>query len=91
MAALQLEIARRVAECVKPGGRLVYAVCSVLNEECDGVVNALLQPRDGARQLLAAPFDSELGRKLAGDESSFRLLPHVHGCDGYFVASFVVR
>jgi 16S rRNA (cytosine967-C5)-methyltransferase len=90
LAELQLAITRRVATLLRDGGRLIYAVCSVLPDECEGVVEALCNASDGPK-LEPAPFDSELGRKLARGGSSFRLMPAEHGTDGYFVASFVVR
>jgi 16S rRNA (cytosine967-C5)-methyltransferase len=91
LAALQVAIARHAAACVHPGGRLVYAVCSVLREEAEEVVSALVArgAADGAG-LVPAPFDAPAVRALFGEVTSFRLLPHVHGTDGYFAASFVV-
>jgi 16S rRNA (cytosine967-C5)-methyltransferase len=86
LAALQAAIALRVATRLKPGGRLVYAVCSVLAEEGERVVEEVLAG-DAAMRL--APFDGEAARALAGDAPTLRLLPHVHGTDGYFLASFV--
>lgn len=41
LAALQRSILRSMAPAVKPGGSLVYAVCSVLTEECEGVIEVL--------------------------------------------------
>jgi 16S rRNA (cytosine967-C5)-methyltransferase len=39
--------------------------------------------------LRAAAFEAPEAQAVAGGGSSFRLLPHVHGTDGYFVAHFV--
>lgn len=91
LSALQIAIARNAATRVRPGGRLVYAVCSVLREEAEDVVAALAAPADGGVVLEPAPFDAPGIAEIAGDATAFRLLPHVHGTDGYFVASFVVR
>jgi 16S rRNA (cytosine967-C5)-methyltransferase len=82
MAVVQLAIAARAASLLSPGGRLVYAVCSVLRPECEGVVEAL-----AAHGLEPCPFDSEIGARLAAGGTSFRLTPQHHGTDGYFVAS----
>jgi 16S rRNA (cytosine967-C5)-methyltransferase len=84
--AKQLAIVARAAEHVRPGGRLVYAVCSVLCEEAEDVVAALVSRIPALRP---APFDAPAARALAGDATSLRLLPHVHGTDGYFVASLL--
>lgn len=48
LAALQLEILASVAARVRPGGRLVYATCSILAEEDEGVVEALLASPAGS-------------------------------------------
>ncbi len=82
----QIAITSRAAAHLRPGGRLVYVVCSVLREECEDVIEALLAAGVGLRR---APFDAEPARGLAGESADLRLLPHVHGTDGYFVASFV--
>jgi 16S rRNA (cytosine967-C5)-methyltransferase len=88
MARAQLAIASRAAEHVRPGGALVYVVCSVLREEAEDVVDALV----GARpDLERAPFDAPEARAISGDAPSFRLLPQVHGTDGYFVARVARR
>jgi 16S rRNA (cytosine967-C5)-methyltransferase len=79
----QLAIATRAADHVRPGGALVYVVCSVLREESEEVVDALLRARP---ELSPAPFDAPEARAVCGDATSFRVLPHVHGTDGYFVA-----
>jgi 16S rRNA (cytosine967-C5)-methyltransferase len=85
LAKLQIAIASRAAERVRPGGQLVYAVCSVLREEAEEVVSALLLARP---ELAPAPFDADVVRALAGDASTLRLTPTAHGTDGYFLASF---
>ena len=84
----QAAIASRAAKHVRPGGVLVYVVCSVLREEGEDVAEALL--RD-CPELEPAPFEAVPVRSLFGDARSFRLLPQVHGTDGYFVACFVRR
>ncbi len=84
----QVAIATRAAAHVRPGGSLVYVVCSVLCEEGEDVVDAIVRARP---ELAPAPFDVPEVRTIAGDAPFFRLLPHVHGTDGYFVARLVRR
>jgi 16S rRNA (cytosine967-C5)-methyltransferase len=86
MARAQIAIASHAAEHVRPGGVLVYVVCSVLREEGEDVLGALVRARP---ELLPAPFDAPELRAHFGEAPLFRLLPHVHGTDGYFVAKFV--
>jgi 16S rRNA (cytosine967-C5)-methyltransferase len=95
LAALQIVICRRAATLVRDGGRLVYAVCSVLRQEAEQVVEALTAEAtagaEGAARLEPAPFDGNFAQQIAGEGTSLRLLPDPHGTDGYFVASFIVR
>jgi len=86
LAALEGRILSRAATLVRPGGRLVYSVCSVLRDEAEDVVAAFLAEGSGFEP---APFASEEVRLTFGDTSAFRLLPSLHGTDGYFAASFV--
>lgn len=82
LAELATSILRNVAQCVRPGGRVIYAVCSVLREEAEAVVEAV------GDLLELAPFTvPELENALGAGASMGRLLPGRHGTDGYFVAS----
>lgn len=86
LSELATRILLRAAERARPGGRVVFAVCSVLREECEATVervSELLEP---------TPFDApELEPLIEPGATSFRLLPGRHGTDGYFVAAFVRR
>jgi 16S rRNA (cytosine967-C5)-methyltransferase len=85
LTAKQQRILEAAATLVKPGGRLVYATCSVLPEENDAIVDAFLHKhpsfaeRAVAAQLAESRVPLDTGTRL-------RLLPHVHGCDGFFGA-----
>jgi len=93
LSELQTTILRNAALHVKPGGRLVYAVCSVLHEECEAVVDAALaKPLTNGNTLSAISFDADVLQSLTADgATNLRILPHVHGTDGYFMASFIVK
>jgi 16S rRNA (cytosine967-C5)-methyltransferase len=85
LGELAVKILRGAASRARPGGRVVFAVCSVLPEEAEAVVEQvsdLLEP---------TPFDAPEVQALATNVPTFRLLPLEHGTDGYFVASFVRR
>ena len=84
LASLQRAILERFAPFVKPGGRLIYATCSVLREENDDVVEAFLQAHPEFRIM---PVKEILGKARAmeiGDGERLRLLPHRQGTDGFF-------
>jgi 16S rRNA (cytosine967-C5)-methyltransferase len=84
LAALQSAILARASRAVKPGGILVYAVCSVLKDECEDVVADFLQKNP---KFESQPFSGAFVRKIANDHVTLRLLPSVHGTEGYFLAS----
>jgi 16S rRNA (cytosine967-C5)-methyltransferase len=80
LAARQLAIATASADLVRPGGRLVYAVCTFTRAETDAVCDALLRARPGL-EAIATPGPDGGGER-------HRLWPHRHACDGMFVAAF---
>ena len=85
LAAMQAKIIEHAIDVVRPGGRLLYAVCSVLRDEGEAVIAAARAQRD---DLEPVPFDAEIAERLFGKEqSSGRILTHLHGTDAYFVAS----
>jgi 16S rRNA (cytosine967-C5)-methyltransferase len=85
LGELATRILIKAAERAKPGGRVVFAVCSVLPEEAERVVTSV------ASVLEPAPFDAPELAQLAAGATSLRLLPRAHGTDGYFVQSFLRR
>jgi 16S rRNA (cytosine967-C5)-methyltransferase len=81
----QMSILTGAARLVKLGGRLVYATCSLLDEENDAIVEQFLAANDNfqlvpMKEILAEqkiPLEMEIYLKL---------LPHVHQTDGFFAA-----
>ena len=67
---------------VRPGGRLVYATCTVRPEENEEVVRAFLEERPEFHQV-EAPVVPELRHGLA-----LVTLPHRHGADGFYGTAF---
>jgi 16S rRNA (cytosine967-C5)-methyltransferase len=80
LARRQVAIASTAAELLRPGGRLVYSVCTFPRAETDAACDAILRHRP---ELRAIPTPGPDGVALR-----HRLWPHVHGCDGMFVAAF---
>jgi 16S rRNA (cytosine967-C5)-methyltransferase len=81
LAQLQLRIATAAASLLRPGGVLVYSVCTFPSPETDGVSGALLKRSPDLEQF---PFPGPDG----GEQSQARLWPHRHGTDAMFVARF---
>jgi 16S rRNA (cytosine967-C5)-methyltransferase len=85
LARKQDAILAAAATLVKPGGRLVYATCSVLPDENDAVVARFLAAHPAFARGNAAAELSRAGIAL-DTGPDLRLLPHRHGCDGFFGA-----
>lgn len=83
MVAKQGAILEAAARLVRPGGRLVYATCSLLAEENDGVADRFLAAHPEFRPLSVQELLDKQGVKLATGER-LHLLPHRHDTDGFF-------
>ncbi len=79
----QREILGSAALMVRPGGRLVYATCSLEPEENDDVARAFLAAKPEFR--LDPPDDFPLPLDAGG---WLRCLPHRHGTDGFSAVRF---
>jgi 16S rRNA (cytosine967-C5)-methyltransferase len=84
LAKKQKSILAAAARLVKPGGRLVYATCSILEEENRGVVEDFLRSapftlRPAGDVLEKAGIRLHMGEYL-------ELWPHRHGTDAFFAA-----
>jgi 16S rRNA (cytosine967-C5)-methyltransferase len=80
----QAAILAAAAKLVRPGGRIVYATCSLLNEENDAIVDAFLATHP---DFVLTPASSVLARAgITLDGDLLRLLPHRHHTDGFFAA-----
>ena len=85
LPATQLDLLAAGGRRARPGGVLVYSVCSFEPEETTEVVERFLRQNPG--------FVLESAHGLVPDElvdegGLMRVLPHVHGCDGAFAARF---
>ena len=83
LAALQRELLERAAALTRPGGVLVYSVCSLEPEETDSIVESFLSSHPEFRREDARPF---LPPAFSGPEPVFRAFPHRHGTDGVYAA-----
>jgi 16S rRNA (cytosine967-C5)-methyltransferase len=80
LARLQVAILSGAANLVRPGGRLVYSVCTFPRAETDDVVRSFLAGRPD--------FDPAEVRGPDGPAVTHRLWPHRHRTDGMFYAGF---
>jgi 16S rRNA (cytosine967-C5)-methyltransferase len=82
-AELQAELVRAGFELLRPGGTLVYAVCTVTSAETTNVVEGFVDEEPGAELMTVHP---EIPRPHGRRTPYLQLLPHVHGTDGMFIA-----
>jgi len=86
LTAKQSAILQTAAKLVKVGGRLVYATCSLLQEENRGIVQNFLATHPEFRLLNAAEILAQ--QNVALDTGEFlELSPQLHGTDGFFAAA----
>jgi 16S rRNA (cytosine967-C5)-methyltransferase len=90
LQAKQQAILAGAARLLAPGGRLVYATCSLLQAENEAVAEAFTEARSQVFEPLpAARLLEQAGVAGAAELDSggcLRLWPHRHGTDGFFAA-----
>ncbi|OCC23228.1 RNA methyltransferase [Croceicoccus estronivorus] len=80
---LQQRVLDMAASLVRPGGRLLYVVCSLLDEEGGDQIDCFLSTHRGWQ---IEPFVLPAGRERSG---GVRLTPLHDGTDGFFIARLV--
>ena len=90
LAEIQRQILANAAECLRPGGVLVYSTCTVLHEENQAVVESFLSSRDDFVACPASRLPEEV-RDVVGSDGYLHTLPHLHDMDGFFAARLVRR
>jgi 16S rRNA (cytosine967-C5)-methyltransferase len=86
LAIKQGSILAAAARLLKPGGRLVYATCSLLPEENVAIVDAFLSIHPEFVRRSATEILETQGITLELSGPDLQLLPHVHGTDGFYAA-----
>ncbi len=81
-AAVQARLLHDAADHVRPGGRLVYAVCTLTEAETSGVVGPFLESRaEFAPEKTTHPLDGKT------EDGIIRVWPWDGPCDGMFVCA----
>jgi 16S rRNA (cytosine967-C5)-methyltransferase len=89
----QAAILASAARLLKPGGRLVYATCSLLTAENEEIAQAFSAAHPNFKPLsvkdLLSDFEVAQADSLCTPDGQYlRLWPHRHGTDGFFAAAW---
>jgi 16S rRNA (cytosine967-C5)-methyltransferase len=93
MTVKQAAILESAARLLKPGGRLIYATCSVLPDENEAIAQAFSQAQPQFKPLPIGDILRHQKIEAAGltsgeGELYLRLWPHRHHTDGFFAAAW---
>lgn len=91
LAGLQARLLDAAAKRVKPGGRLVYSVCSLEPEEGEGQIAPFLKRHPDFRLAPCQAGEGGAPQESLRPDGTLRILPFHRdgGLDGFFVARFV--
>lgn len=84
MAEIQWRMINSCAEKVASGGALTYSTCSITEEENEMIIERFLK---GHQEFALAEITPTIGLPgLRGLTKCQRLYPHIHQCNGFFIA-----
>ncbi len=86
LANLQGELIESVSYLVKPGGSLVYSVCTISKKETLGVIDAFLNKHP---EFKLDDINGYLPLELRTNNKWIQLWPHKHRTDGMFIARLI--
>lgn len=87
MAEIQWKMLCNCAEKVKPGGKLVYSTCSITVEENEMLIEKFLKWYPKFSLVDITPDIGYPG--FRGMDKCRRLYPHIHFCNGFFIAQLL--
>ncbi len=87
MARIQWEMLKTCGNYVDEGGYLVYSTCSITVEENEMLVERFLKWHPEFTIVETSPRIGLPG--LRGQTTCQRLYPHIHDCNGFFVAKLL--
>jgi 16S rRNA (cytosine967-C5)-methyltransferase len=89
MSATQRSVLETYSQFVKPGGKLVYATCTLLEEENEKAVEWFLAGHPEFSLRSAPEILEKQGIRVDGHPHFLTLLPHRTATDGFFAALMV--
>ncbi len=86
MVKLQEKILENASQRLAEGGTLIYSTCSITIEENEGVIQGFLRENPGYTLVKPEPFIGDPGWNGFNAQ---RMYPHLHQCNGFFIAKLV--
>jgi 16S rRNA (cytosine967-C5)-methyltransferase len=87
MAEIQWQMLKNCAENVKPEGTLIYSTCSITVEENEMLIERFLKWHS---EFSSVDITPKIGlQSLRGLDKCRRLYPHIHQCNGFFIAKLI--
>jgi len=83
----QLLLLKKASDVLKPGGLLVYSVCSLEKEENEEVIYSFLENNKSFHLISSKQYLPPSLRELVDSDGFLRTYPHKHNTDGFFAAS----
>lgn len=90
LALLQRQILDVVTQYVKPGGTLIYSTCTMNQEENENNMNYIVNQHG----FVLEGLETHLPEQLHNEDTKkgyLRLIPGVHGSDGFYIARLVKK
>ncbi|PWB50376.1 MAG: 16S rRNA (cytosine(967)-C(5))-methyltransferase RsmB [Candidatus Methanoperedenaceae archaeon] len=91
LAAKQKEILNEYSRLVKPGGKLVYATCTISKQENEDNVCGFLKENNAFYSVPVSEMPGFGFSKLISEDGFFRSMPHIHNTDGFFGAVMIKK
>ena len=88
LSALQEQILHALWPTLAPGGRLLYATCSVLAAENDGIAGKFVETCDDAAEDAVLP-NNNIRDVMRAKPCGYQVLPGTAGMDGFYYACLV--
>lgn len=82
----QKSILHSSAQLVKPGGKIVYATCTLLKQENEDVIEDFIVQHPEFKLVEANGLVNKWNNGLITTGTFFKLLPHINGTDAFFCA-----
>ncbi len=81
---IQYSILSISSEYLKVGGTLVYSTCSLNPDENENIIKRFLDENPAFESVKVLP---EIKRHDDSKTDYISLMPHIHGCDGFFISA----